>query len=535
MIPNMKVSQGNAFTKPGKVPPIQRPRSVFSMDKNRKHTLYTAELVPIWVQEVLPGDTWSVQLSAFLRLITLINPVMDNGYFQTHFFFVPWRLIWANARKFFGEQDAPGDSISFTIPQSTPGVLLAKGLADYFGVRVIPGTTVMNTLDHRAYHKIVFDWYRDENLQTFNPMSTGDGPDDLTAAFVNTCRIRGKRPDYFTESLPFLQKGAAVTIPTTTSGLASVYPDGVGAAPTFKGSVGTAAGGLLNVAGGENPAVLVSSPTGVWTNPSNLTWDISGLVANVGGAMGTINQFRQAYAIQVYLEAQARGGTRYVEYLQNIWGVTSSDARLQRSEYLGGGRTPVNISPVAQTAPESAGSAPLGNLAGVGTVSATGHGFARTFEEHGVLMCIGSVCVEQTYQYGMPRRYQRRTVYDVANPIFGNLGDQAVMLDEIYYQGGTGATVWGYQGRYEEYKQDYNDVTSDMRSDAIDSYDVWHWAQEHAVAPALNDTFIRADYAGVARTLALPSASHWLMDLFVKAKVARALPTYGVPGLAGRF
>lgn len=536
---------GGAFTRPGKVPPISRPRSVFRMDKNRKHTFATAELVPIWVQEVLPGDTWSVQLNAFLRLVTLINPVMDNAYFQTHFFFVPWRLIWDNARKFFGEQDAPGDSISYTIPQSTPGYLYQRGLADYFGVRPFATgsgkNTVMNTLDHRAYHKIYFDWYRDENLQTAPPMSTGDGPDDLTLPFINTCRLRGKRPDYFTESLPFLQKGAAVTIPAAGNGMATVYSNqqyGGTGVPTFTNSPGTLAARALQY-GASTAAGPVNYKSGAGTPTINtdLFWSDPQLVANVSGALGTINQFRQAYAVQVYLEAQARGGTRYVEYLQNIWGVTSSDARLQRSEYLGGGRTPVNVSPVAQTSASPVSPAtgtPQGNLAGVGTVSAMGHGFVRSFEEHGVLMCIGSVCADQTYQYGMPRRYMRRTVYDVANPLFANLGDQAVMLDELYYDGGTSSTVWGYQGRYEEYKQDYNDVTSNMRSDLPDSFDLWHWAQEHATAPALNDVFIRADSAGVQRTLASNYIA-WMMDMFVKAKVARALPTYGVPGLAGRF
>lgn len=523
-------SVSGAIQRRSKTPSISLPRSVFDMSHGHKTTCDTGLVIPLMCKEVLPGDTWKVELEAFCRLLTLLNPIMDNMWFESNFFFVPMRLVWDNTEKFFGEQANPADSISFSIPQSTSALFTStRTVIDYMNVRPQLGAFVINTLPIRAYRKIWNDWYRDENLQNSVSLPTGDGPDTLGGGFCDVLP-RGKRGDYFTCSLPWPQKGAiAMTFPTgfaavTGDGTAPVFNQINGASPVTARTLQTTAAARGVQISGAN---AVSQGDLAFGAPTGLRVDFT----TVAGA--TINEFRRAYAIQAYLEMNARGGTRYPEYLHAHWGVVSSDARLQRSEYLGGGRSPVNVSAVAQTSVTAA--TPQGNLAGVGTMSAGHHGCVKSFEEHGFIFCMGSFRSDMTYQYGMEKMWKRRTLYDFADPAFAELGEQAVMKYEIWWDGSDVTTVWGYQERFAEYKQMYSFATADMRSESVDTFDMWHLAQEYAVAPVLNSTFIVEPADNVDRAIAVPDVDQWLVDAVFHCSVARCLPTYGIPGLATRF
>lgn len=527
-------SAGGAFVKRSQIPPVSMPRSVFDLSKGHKTSMDSGLVVPLYVEEVLPGDTFRVKATVLMRLATLLYPLMDNLYVDIHWFFCPWRLVWTNTEKFFGQQDNPGDSTSYTIPQFSASLTSnLLGVADYFGINMYGVTNrQFNCLQFRAYRRIWNEWYRDENLQNSVPVSYGDGPDSQVGQM--DVLPRNKRGDYFTLALPWPQKGSTPV---------SFLPDDVavtrdgGKFPTFMNNSGSVANVALNVdpAGGLNPAVYVS---GTWGAGETVQWNSPHLrvqFASLG--IATINAFRQAYAMQVYLERNARGGTRYPEYLKSQWGVTSSDARLQRTEYLGGGSAPVIVSPVAQMSAKTPNTNSLGDLGGVGTVAHHGSGFVKSFEEHGFVFGMVSVRADLNYQAGIPRQFKRRTLFDVANPAFANIGEQAVYNYEIWYQGESTDNpngVFGYQERFAEYKQSYSMLTGNMRSQAAASYDVWHVAQEFGALPTLGDTFIRENPA-VDRVIAAPFTDQWIVDSHFEVRAARCLPLFGVPGLAGRF
>lgn len=531
-------SPAGAFAKRSQVPPVSMPRSLFDLSKGHKTSLDSGLIVPLWVEEVLPGDTFRVKATILMRLATLLYPLMDNLYLDVHWFFVPWRLVWTNAEKFFGAQDNPADSVSYSIPQftATLGTNLL-GVLDYFGINTYTTTNIqVNSLQWRGYRRIWNEWYRDENLQNSVTVPLGDGPDTMTGNI--DLLPRNKRGDYFTTALPWPQKGStAVTM--FPGAYVPIVVDAAGNGPTFKHvGGGGAAGGLLTATStADAPTVTITSPTGTWNAGEQLQWESPHLIGDVNGAVGmTVNAFRNAYAMQVYLERNARGGTRYTEYLLHQWGVHSSDARLQRTEYLGGATAPVMVSPIVQQSASEA-NMPQGTLTGVGSLSHHGAGFVKSFEEHGFVYCLISVRADLNYQRGVPRQFKRRTLYDVANPAFANIGEQAVYNYEIWYDGETSGTptgVFGYQERFADYKQSYSMLTGNMRSQATASYDVWHVAQEFASLPTLGDTFIR-EVPAVDRVVATPFTDQWILDSMFDVKVARCLPTWGVPGLAGRF
>lgn len=520
------------------VPKQGIPRSAFIQEKTHKTTFDAGYLIPVYLNEVLPGDTMSLSMTAFTRLSTPLFPVMDNLHLDSFFFFVPYRLLWTNWKKFMGEQANPGDSISYTIPQM---VSKASGydigsLQDYMGLPTLGQVTAAATVSHsalplRAYNLIWNEWFRDENLQNSVVVDTGDAASVYTDYSLLR---RGKRPDYFTTALPSPQKGTtAVSLPLGTS--APVVTNST--APTF---TQTGGGGYTNsVLTATNTFATLGTANTATGNTTVLFGNNTGLSADLSTATAaTINQLRSSIAIQQLLEKDARGGTRYVEIILSQFGVRSPDYRLQRPEYLGGGSTPITINPIAQTSGTSASgtTTPLGNLAAMGTGLATNNGFSQSFTEHGIIVGLVAVRADLTYQQGMEKFWSRSTRYDFYTPIFANLGEQAVYNREIYCKGDSDpndALVFGYQERAAEYRYSPSMITSLFRSTASGTIDPWHLAQKFTSLPTLNSTFIQ-DTPPVSRVVAVGSSANgqqFIFDSFFRNKMARAMPMYGVPGL----
>lgn len=523
------------------VPSTDMERSVFDRSHAVKLTFNAGLLVPVFVDEVLPGDTFHLNMTAFARLSTPIKPVMDNMYLDSFFFFVPYRLVWANFVKMMGEQTNPGDSISFTVPQATgPTNGYAIGsVGDYFGLPTVGQVGAGNHVDasalpFRAYALIYNQWFRDENLINSLAAPVTDGPD--TGWQTVTPYKRGKRHDYFTSCLPFLQKGTAVPIPF--SGLASVVPTTAHAQPTFWNvTAATNAGGLLRSAAGAGTAINIQNAgngagEGLGWNATNLSADMSTLVTGP-----VINDLRQAFQIQRLLERDARGGTRYTEIVLSHFKVKSPDARLQRAEYLGGGTTPVTINPIVQNSASNTQPTPQGNLAGMGTISAGGHGFVKSFTEHGVLIGIINVRADLTYQQGQERMWSRSTRYDFYWPALAHIGEQAVLNKEIYAKGDSNdPLVFGYQERYAEYRYKPSRICGLYRSTASGTVDLWHLSEKFTSLPALNQTFIEDQTSTILqRVQAVNTEPDFFCDLWFRLTCARPMPVYGVPGLIDHF
>ena len=500
-----------------RVPRAEIQRSTFNRVHGLKTTFDAGYLVPIYVDEVLPGDSFSMKAHGFGRLATPIYPVMDNMYIETFFFFVPNRLIWDNWEKFNGAQDNPGDSTDYLIPQITNVTIPEGHLFDYMGLPTKVAGLDFNNLHGRAYALVYNEWFRDENLQDSVPVPKGDGPDNLSDF---TLLKRGKRHDYFTSCLPWPQKGDAVNLP-----LGSTVP------LHFDGAINSYPTVYSTVDGGyrkfydDGPSIAVGGGS---TQAQSLYTDLANATA------ATINQLREAFQIQRLYERDARGGTRYTEILQSHFGVTSPDARLQRPEYLGGGKTGLDMQPVPQTSSTDATS-PQGNLSALATVGVQGHGFTKSFVEHGVLIGLACVFADLTYQQGLNRMWSRRDRWDFYWPALAHIGEQAVLNKEIYYQNvAADEAVFVYQERYAEYRYKPSQVTGKMRSNATGTLDAWHLAQDFASLPALNASFIEEN-PPVDRVVAVPSEPDLIFDWYFDLKTTRPMPVYSVPGLIDHF
>lgn len=530
------------------VPSTKIPRSRFDRSHGCKTTFDSGYLVPVYLDEALPGDTFNLEMTSFARLATPLRPIMDNMFLDSFFFAVPIRLLWDNWEKFNGAQDKPGDSTDFVIPTITSlsGGYPVSSIHDYFGIPTGIAALSHSALWHRAYNFIFNEWFRDENLQDPVAFNTGDGPDSPSDYALLR---RGKRHDYFTSCLPFPQKGPSVQLPLGDTANVVRNPDQP--IPEFvQANLGPF---KLQYGSTRSPQPVTINPDGnldgarrtlEWSMNSAGTTDGlgSGLIVDLSSATAsTINSIRQAFQTQKMFEKDARGGTRYTEVIRSHFGVTSPDARLQRPEYLGGGSTPVIVNPVAQTGPQieskspDLDTTPLGELGAFVTASQVGHGFTKSFTEHCVILGLVSVRADLNYQQGLNRMFDRKTRFDFYWPSFAHIGEQAVLNREIYAQGNpTDEQVFGYQERYAEYRYKPSIITGQFRSSFSQPLDSWHLAQNFSTLPTLNSQFIEEN-PPVNRIKENQKLPDFLFDSWFKLACVRPMPVYSVPGFVDHF
>lgn len=549
-------------------PHVDISRSRFDRSASLKTSFNAGDVVPFFLEEVLPGDTFSVDTSKVVRMQTLLTPMMDNVYLDTYYFFVPNRLVWDHWKEFCGEntESAWIPQTEYTMPQITSpaGQGWSVGtLADYFGIPTGVAGLSVSALPFRAYALIMNEWFRDQNLQDPLVVPT----DDSTVAGVNTGTLvtdvaKGGKPfiaakyhDYFTSALPAPQKGPDVTIPVATGGNINIVGNGKALAITDGTVLGSWAGlrdsrysvnfaanlgldvGSVSSDNGAFSTVDAGKAVGVPTldqlagHPEN-----SGLIGvqSAIAQAATINQLRLAFQIQKFYEQQARGGSRYTEVVRSFFGVTSPDARLQRPEYLGGNRVPINVNQIVQQSGTESSGTPQGTVVGQSLTTDKHSDFTKSFTEHGLIIGVMVARYDHTYQQGLNRLWSRKDKFDFYWPVFANIGEQAIKNKEIFAQGNDKDNeVFGYQEAWAEYRYKPNMVTGEMRSAYAQSLDVWHLADDYSTLPSLSDSWIREDKANIDRVLAVTSAvsNQFFADIYVKNYCTRPMPMYSVPGL----
>ena len=555
------------------LPRVDIQRSRFDRSASLKTSFNAGNIVPFFLEEVLPGDTFNVKTSRVVRMQTLLTPMMDNVYLDTYYFFVPNRLVWDHWKEFCGEntESAWIPETEYSIPQITApaGGWQVGTLADYFGVPTGVSGLSVSALPFRAYALIMNEWFRDENLQDPLVVPT----DDSTVAGVNTGTfvtdvakgglpyIACKYHDYFTSALPAPQKGPDVTIPVGTAGPYPVVaqsntvpnPGSVGLTfvpytATFNNAGQQWTGQVNQLRGNTGNSGAIGDPTaqnssfGVVTTNSQFNGSANKIIPNNlwaldsgDAAVATINQLRLAFQIQKFYEKQARGGSRYTEVVRSFFGVTSPDARLQRPEYLGGNRTPINVNQVIQQSGTGESvNTPQGTVVGMSLTTDSHSDFTKSFTEHGFIIGVMVARYDHTYQQGLNRLWSRKDKLDYYWPVFANIGEQAIKNKEIYAQGNvTDDEVFGYQEAWAEYRYKPNQVTGEMRSQYAQSLDVWHLADDYSKLPSLSAEWIQEDGKTIDRVLAVSSdvANQFFADIYVKNYCTRPMPMYSIPGL----
>lgn len=523
----------NAEQHYSQVPHANVPRARFKRDYSLLTTMNEGDLVPIYCDEVLPADTAKINLNALMRMSTPLYPVMDNCYCDFYFFFIPSRLLWEHFENLMGQNDSTfwAEPTEYTTPKTTApeGGWNVGTLADYFGIPTGVANLQVNSLPFRAYAKVWNEWFRDENLQQPVTMSETDATTagsntgtNLTDAEAGGLPLKVcKYKDYFTSCLPSPQKGEAVKLPMSGNAPVLGYkttkretPDD-GKYPQGPISSLESYPALMGVAG--------STPTG--------TVYLGARLDQLTAA--TINELRQAIAVQHILERDARTGTRYKEYLQGAWGVTSPDARLDRSEYIGGFRLPININQVIQTSATDTTS-PQGNTAAFSMTTMSRNMATYSATEHGFILGLAAVRVDHSYQQGLSRMWTRSTRFSYYDPMLANLGEQAVLNQEIYAQGtAVDEEVFGYQEAWADYRYRTNMITGEMRSTYAQTLDAWHYADKYTALPTLSSDWIKEGTENIDRTIAVQSdnSRQFICNFYFDQTWTRAMPIYSLPGL----
>lgn len=532
----------NAEQHYSQVPHANVPRARFKRDYSLLTTMNEGDLVPIYCDEVLPADTAKIDLNALMRMSTPLYPVMDNCYCDFYFFFIPARLLWEHFENLMGQNDSSfwAEKTEYTTPKTTApeGGWKVGTLADYFGIPTGVANLQVNSLPFRAYAKVWNEWFRDENLQQPVTMSKTDATTagsntgtNLTDAEAGGLPLKVcKYKDYFTSCLPSPQKGKAVKLPLT--GNAPIVGKNVDNGENIEYSLRVVDGGNVRVSD-----FYINAPDIKYPNGSTRVQDESQnafLYADLGTIQATnINELRQAIAVQHILERDARTGTRYKEYLQGAWGVTSPDARLDRSEYIGGYRLPININQVIQTSATDTTS-PQGNTAAFSMTTMSRNMATYSATEHGFILGLAAVRVDHSYQQGLSRMWTRSTRFSYYDPMLANLGEQAVLNQEIYAQGNAvDEEVFGYQEAWADYRYRTNMITGEMRSDYAQTLDAWHYADKYTQLPKLSSEWIKEGTENIDRTIAVQSdnSRQFICNFYFDQTWTRAMPIYSLPGL----